>query len=141
MTNVAAVNWQTGAKTAIKVGDKPLGLASTSDGGLVFVANFGSNSVSVLSTASLSELIQVSTGRGPTACAVTPDNSQVYVTNSLDGTLSVIDVQSKTVIETIPIGQPGSAPYDIAIYRSAGGDVFALVTDRDLDRLQVFLVR
>ena len=139
--NVAAVNWQTGAKTVIKVGDKPLGLAATSDGGLVFVANYGSNSVSVLSTASLSELIQVSTGRGPTACAVTPDNSQVYVTNSLDGTLSVLDVQSKTVIETIPIGQPGSAPYDIAIYSNVAGEVYALVTDRDLDRLQVFLVR
>ncbi|MEA2063410.1 MAG: YncE family protein [Gemmatimonadota bacterium] len=124
----------------IQVGDKPLGLASTSDGSLVFVANSGSNSVSVISTALLQVLNVVSVGQTPTACAVTPDNNQLYVVGSASADISVVDISSKTVIEVVP--GIGLEPYDIAIFDDfSNGRVLALVTDRAGGRLQVLLVR
>jgi YVTN family beta-propeller protein len=89
--------------------------------------------------AGLAEVLKISVGQGPTACAVTPDNSQVYVVNSLTRSISIIDLLSKTVVETIP--NVGTEPYDIAFYERSASELFALVTDRALGRVWVFLVR
>ena len=136
---VAAVNYETGLAVPITVADKPLGLAATPDGQFAFVANSGSGSVSLISVAGLAEVLKISVGQGPTACAVTPDNSQVYVVNSLTRSISIIDLLSKTVVETIP--DVGTEPYDIAFYERSSSELFALVTDRALGRVWVFLVR
>ncbi|HUU26356.1 MAG TPA: YncE family protein [archaeon] len=136
---VAAIELSTDIITRIPVRDKPLGLCSTVDGTLLFVANSGSNSVSVISTVSLSPVTTISVGQRPTSCAVTPDNNQLYVVNSGSRSISVIDIGSKVVVETI--SDIGTEPYDIAIYEASDGRVLALVTDRGLDMLKVLLVR
>ena len=138
---VAAIDLTNDEITSIRVGEKPLGLASTLDGSQVFVANSGSNSISVISTTTLFVLNEISVGSKPTACAVTPDNNQLYVVNSLSQSISVIDIGSKIVIETI--SDIGSEPYDIAVYQSPGqeGRLLALITDSGAGLLKVLQVR
>ncbi|MEA1996858.1 MAG: hypothetical protein U9N45_04440, partial [Gemmatimonadota bacterium] len=138
---VAAVQWTASSITRIPVGDKPLGLAATSDGALVFVANSGSGSVSVIDADALSVVSEIAVGLNPSSCAVTPDNNQLYVVNSGSRSISVIDIQSKVIIETV--GEFGLDPYDIAVYEAPEAEprVLMLVTDRGADRLKVLLVR
>ncbi|HLA38834.1 MAG TPA: YncE family protein, partial [Candidatus Glassbacteria bacterium] len=136
---VAAVNRTTGAITTITVGDKPRGLASTSDGATIFVANSGSASVSVISTLLLREQLKISVGTQPVACAVSPGNNQVYVANRGSGDITVIDVLSKTVIETI--SGVAAEPWDVAFHTAADGTVYVLIADSASDRIQVLQVR
>jgi YVTN family beta-propeller protein len=64
-----------------------------------YVANTGSNTVSVVDTATHppSVVATVPVGVGPNAVAVTPDGKHVYVTNA-DGTVSVIRTAKNKVV-------------------------------------------
>ena len=62
----------------IPVGAGPVGVAITSDGTKVYVANSSDNTVSVINTAtSAVTSINVGAGSGPFGVAVTPDGSKV----------------------------------------------------------------
>jgi len=66
----------------------------------IYVANQGSNTVSVLSD---NPTVTVDVGGSPTALAVTPDGDFVYVTKS-EGTVSVIQTSDNTVTDTVDVG-------------------------------------
>jgi YVTN family beta-propeller protein len=85
----------------------------TPDGKRVYVANSGSNNVSVISTASDTVTTTIAVGTAPRGVAVTPDGKTVYVTNSGSGTVSAISTATNTVIGT-PIAV-GSAPFGVAV--------------------------
>lgn len=78
------------AAAEIPVGVGPVGVAVAPDGGHVYVANFGSNAVSVIDTATHTVVTTIPVGVGPFGVAVTARN--VYVANSGSNTVSVIDV-------------------------------------------------
>lgn len=56
------------------------------------VANFGSNSVSVVDLANRTTLANIPVGTDPTALVITADESKAYVTNSGSGTISELNL-------------------------------------------------
>ncbi len=77
-------------------------LSATAD--LVYVANVGSATVSVIDTASNIVIATVGVGSEPFALAITPDGARVYVANDGMATVSVIDAASNKVIATVEVG-------------------------------------
>ena len=108
--------------TAINVGSAPEAIAITSDGATAYVANTGSDNVSVIDTTAGTTnyntvTATISVGSAPYAIAITPNGATAYVANSGSGTVSVIDTtvgttNYNTVIATINVG---SGPEAIAI--------------------------
>jgi len=78
-----------------------------------YVANFGSNTVSVIDTTSDTIVKTIPVGRGPTGVALTPDGAFAYVANYNDGTVSVINTSSGKVVGN-PI-QVGNQPLFVTI--------------------------
>jgi YVTN family beta-propeller protein len=88
----------------IHVGSMPWGVTVTPDGSKVYVTNLGSNTVSVINTAT-NEVTAIGSGKNPYGIAVTPDGTKVYVANKADipGDVSVIDIATNQVT-TVPVG-------------------------------------
>jgi YVTN family beta-propeller protein len=88
----------------IPVGNAPVGVAVTPDGSEVFVTNQGSNTVSVIDTATNTVTATIPVGIEGSGVAATPDGSKVYAVNTRDNTVSVIATATNTVIATIRVG-------------------------------------
>lgn len=100
------------APPSISVGDSPQGMAIKPDGSRVYVANNGSNSVSVINTSTDAIVTTIAVGSAPVKMVVSPDGSRLYVVNYSGGSVSVINTSTNTIATTIPVG---SNPTDIAI--------------------------
>ena len=94
----------TGPYSRLAVGLVPIGVAVSPDGNRVFVANRGSDTVSIIETADEIadyEVTDVDVGTNPVGVSVTPDGAQVYVTNrgsdTVAGSASVIQTANKQV--------------------------------------------
>ncbi len=70
----------------------------------VYVANFDSDTVSVIDVSTHTVIATIPVGSRPFGVAVKPDGTRVYVTNYGGNTVSVIDASTHTVIATIPVG-------------------------------------
>lgn len=99
---------------------------------LVFVANIGSGSVSIIDLAIGKDLANIPTGEGAEGIAVTPDGRRVWVTNRAEDTISVIDVGSREPVAKIPAGE-----FPIRAEATADG-LFVLVTNAKGNSLSVF---
>jgi YVTN family beta-propeller protein len=83
----------------------------------LYVANYDSNNVSVIDTATNTVVATVPVGNAPTAVAVTPDGTKAYVTNYGSASVSVIKTATvafdpaNTMVKTVPVrwrrGHPG----------------------------------
>ena len=91
-------------------------MAITPDGAFAYVTNSSSNSVSVIDTATETEIATVPVGSSSPGVAITPDGTKAYVTNNSTNNVSVIDTATNTVSTTISVGD---APYGIAICPAA----------------------
>jgi YVTN family beta-propeller protein len=85
----------------VAVGTAPAGIAALQDGTRFYVANSGSNDVSVVSATSFTVLKTVAVGVGPTFVAADPGSTKVYVTNPRGFSTSVIQTVNDTVSATI----------------------------------------
>ncbi len=119
----------------IPVGTAPLGVAVSPSGDAVYVANSGSDSVSVIDPATNAVTATVPVGDLPTQIAV--GTTRAYVTNRGDDTVSVIDRATSTVVEVLtgfsePTGialtsddatvvVANSGGDEVTLYRTAGG--------------------
>jgi YVTN family beta-propeller protein len=102
-----------------------------------YVPNFGSNTVSVIATASNTVAATIPVGSGPFGVAATPDGGKVYVANQNSNTVSVIETASNTVEATIAIGgsnlsgvavsPDGRTVYVTSNNPPGGGNPFAFV--------------
>lgn len=90
----------------IPVGTQPAGIAVSPDGSYVYVADSGSNNVSVIDTSSNQVIATIPVGNDPITLAVSPDGSFVYVGNFTDSSLSVIQTSTNSIIATIPVASP-----------------------------------
>ena len=79
--------------------------------GRAYVANFGSDTVSVIDTSSNTVVATVNVGTQPEAVAVTPDGTKAYVANC-GGDVFVIATSNNTVSTKVVVG---GCPYDVAI--------------------------
>ena len=99
----------------VTVGSDPVGVAVNATTNKIYVANSGSNDVSVIDGASNSVVATITDPNAvaPVAIAVNPTTNTIYVANSQSNNLSVIDGASNSVTATIPIGtSPSSAAVD-----------------------------
>jgi len=96
----------------IDIGDAPAGLAINPAGTALYVANQGSDSVSLISTATNRVVATYRVGDGPSAVAVNGAGTRVYVTNRGDGTVSVINTVTNQVVASVPVG---SGPNGVAV--------------------------
>jgi len=96
----------------ITVEDNPWGIVISPDGTKVYVTNYGSNTVSVLSTATNSIVATINVGVSPKGVTFFPDGTKVYVTNFGSNTVSVIDTATNTVTATVNVG---GLPYGVAV--------------------------
>jgi YVTN family beta-propeller protein/surface protein len=101
------------ASTPVIVGADPMGIAVAPNGAKAYVANYGNNTVSVISlTNPGAPPVTIPVGSNPRNIAFTPNGAKAYVTNFSSNSVSVIDVSTNTVSATVPVG---AAPAGIAI--------------------------
>jgi YVTN family beta-propeller protein len=111
--------------TSVRVGLHPHAVVFDPVRGEVYVANTGSNNVSVVSTTTMSVVAWVSVGVSPEAIAYDPTNNQIDVANFGDGTMSVISDSSNIVVATVAVG---IGPSGIAV---SDGFVFVVNSGSD----------
>jgi len=104
----------------IGVGDFPLDVAFTPDGGHAYVTNADSDTVSVIDTATNTVSATITVGDRPYRVAVHPDGTLAYVTNYDDWTVSVIDTATNTVTDTISVGSGAGKGADHVVFSPDG---------------------
>jgi len=95
----------------IAVGEAPRGIAASSDGTRIYVANSRSNSISVIDTSvnRVSATID-NLGYSPEELALSWDDNTLFATNPRSNNVSVIDLASNIAIARINVGEK---PIDI----------------------------
>jgi YVTN family beta-propeller protein len=108
-TNLVAGNQPT-------VGANPIWAALSADSTQVYVANQGSNTLSVINIASQTVVATIATGNGPSFIAVDRGLNRVYVSNRNDNTVSIYDAAQAplTLKQTVNVG---NSPEAIAVLR------------------------
>jgi len=100
----------------------------------IFTSNIASNTVSAIEQGSGGAWTQtvIAVGQGPEGIELSPNGREVWSAHSRDGGVSIIDVATKKVIQTIPLGTKRSN----RIKLTPDGK-FALVSDLDAGDLVV----
>ncbi len=130
--SITKYNAYTGASGAsVAVGINPYEMTISADGTKAYVPNGGSNTVSVVDTATHTITATINVGATPFGLALSPDGSKMYVSNANDDTLSVINTTTNAVTATIASGvNPESITF------SPDGTK-AYVTDPYLDTISI----
>jgi YVTN family beta-propeller protein len=89
--------------TADEPVNMPFSVTLSPDEKTIYVANAGSDDVSVIDLNTNRGLAHISVGSNPRGIAVSPDGSHVYVNNVLDGNLSVINTDTLTVTNLVTV--------------------------------------
>ncbi|MFN0085138.1 MAG: bifunctional YncE family protein/alkaline phosphatase family protein [Blastocatellia bacterium] len=104
----------------LKVGNHPNDLAYGKDGRL-FVANAGSNSVSVIRNGKVIETIRTSfepkalAGSTPVSLAISPDSRRLYAANADNNNIAVIDIGNARASEVLGFIPTGWYPTAVAV--------------------------
>lgn len=110
--------------STVHVGNQPMALAVDPGTHVLYSANAGDGTISIIDAVSHSA-IPVKVGNRPFAVAVDPDSHIVYVSNADDGSVSVIDPAARLVTATVKVGR---SAYGLAVVPRAGA---VYVADRD----------
>jgi len=85
----------------LTAGDNPLELALTLDGKTLLSANSGSNTVSIIDAASMTERNRFQVGAGPQSILIDRNGRRAYIFNALGNTISVVDIGMGAVAATV----------------------------------------
>ena len=99
--SVIAVGASPTVVQTINVGDFPHSVVVAPNSSLAYVANGGSNTVSVISVATNTVTATIPAGTNPFAVTFTPDSSTAYVANVGSNTISVVDTATSSVLSTV----------------------------------------
>jgi YVTN family beta-propeller protein len=110
-------------------------VAAAPDGSRAFVANIGSDSVTVVDLDRGARIRTIETGKGAEGIAVTPDGGQVWITNRAEDTITVLDAKSLEQLAAVNAGE-----FPIRAEASADGQ-HILVTNARGNDLSVFSTR
>ncbi|MEL6148435.1 MAG: hypothetical protein AAFR56_02340 [Chloroflexota bacterium] len=94
----------------------------------VYVANAGSNDVSVIEIESGRALANIEVGANPRGLLLNNNNTQLFIHNTIDGTLAVVDTATFDTIDTIPIDTQFTLSADVLI----GAELFHNASDARL---------
>jgi len=110
----------------VVVGRSPKGVAIAPSGEYVYVADSGSGSISIVSTATRQLVGSIPVAAGPTTMTIDASGQFLYVTHSGGGSVSIVDLNTESVVsnvgvgiapETLALSGDGSRLY-VANYRS-----------------------
>jgi YVTN family beta-propeller protein len=104
------------------------------DGGLAYVTNSGSNTVSVIDMNMAVIQQNIAVGETPLKIDINPAGTLAYVTNFHSHTVSVIDLSTNTVIHTIPVGVN---PYGVVVTPDGSRVYVANYTSKDISIIDV----
>ncbi len=110
-----------GVTGTIKVGTKPYGVAYDSGKGEIFVANYGSNTVSVISDSTNAVVATINVGNSPIGVAYDSSKGEVFVANEGSKSVSVISDSTNALVTTI--SNVGNLPWGVA-YDSNMSEIF-----------------
>jgi YVTN family beta-propeller protein len=105
----------------------PYNVVYDSGKGEIFVANYGSDNVTVINDTTDAVVANIAVGGAPYATAYDPANGDVYIANANSNNVSVIDDSTNTVIATVAIG---SSAYQ-AVYDSGTNEIFVATYHSD----------
>jgi YVTN family beta-propeller protein len=80
----------------------------------LFVANAGSNNLSVIDLNTGLARAHIEVGANPRGLLLNRDNTFLFVHNALDGTITVIDTNNMEAVDVLPISNP-AVPVDILL--------------------------
>lgn len=86
----------------LRAGDEPREVGLTPDGALLVAVNSGSNSASVVDTASGTLVATVAAGDEPSALLLDRDGRRGYVLNRRSRSITVLDLATFAVVQTVP---------------------------------------
>ncbi|MCA2998606.1 MAG: choice-of-anchor D domain-containing protein [Rhodocyclaceae bacterium] len=110
LVGVLSFNHLPASAQTIAVGPLPSAIAVNPETNKIYVANYGSNNVTVIDGAT-NTTANVTVGTNPSAIAVNPETNKIYVANYSSNSVTVIDgVTNNTTTVAV-----GSAPWDIAV--------------------------
>lgn len=89
----------------VNVGSAPVSVTALPNGLTFYVANSGSNNVSVVSATGFTLVATVPVGQSPQFVASEPTSSKVYTANAGGGNISIIQTSNNTVTVTMPAPQ------------------------------------
>jgi len=121
----------------VRVGVSPAQLAVSPDRRSVYIANTGSNTVSVLNTNSntVANTIALPRGSRPVGLALSPSGRYLYTADGGNNRVSVIDARAGRVMTSVPVGaQPlgvAVAPDGKTVYSAnSGSDDVSVINAR-----------
>ena len=96
--------------TADEPVNMPFAVALSPDDKTVYLANAGSNNVSIIDLDTNKGKAHIEVGANPRGIAITENGANIFVNNVLDGTLSVIDtstlkVSAEVILTKIPLNE------------------------------------
>jgi YVTN family beta-propeller protein/VCBS repeat-containing protein len=141
-SQVATINANTTTNTytlasTIAVGTTPTAITLNADGTRAYVANYSSNTVSILNTSTTTPTVvsTVIVGANPFGIAATADGSRIYVANSGTNTVSVINTTTAT--PTVTSITVGANPFGLTmspdrslIYVANGVDTLSIINTK-----------
>ena len=96
-----------GQRIDLAAADRPVNLpfaaAVSPDGRTLYVANAGSDDLSIIDIPNGHARAHLATGRNPRGLALSPDGRRLFVDNVLDGTLDIFDTETLTRVATLPL--------------------------------------
>lgn len=113
---------------AIEVGVSPNGMLVDGDRNRLWVANAGSDSVSVIDLGRRDVIGEVPVARGPFSLTQSPDGAAVVAVGFREAAVTIVDAASLAPGATVPVGHPGlSEPHP---EWGLGDSVYATFSDR-----------
>jgi YVTN family beta-propeller protein len=85
----------------LNIGDQPREIALTPDRRILVAANAGSNTVSILDTAAMTEIGRVAVGVEPSTVLVDRRGQRAYVFNLGSNSFSVVDLANRVLVATV----------------------------------------
>lgn len=112
-----------------------------------YVANYGSNNITVFDKKSMQVVGMIATGRGPKGIAMDQVNKTAYVALSRDDAIEMIDISSGDIIDSLRLStgdnpqEPALTPdRDLLLTANAGSDTVSIIDTASLvevDRIRV----
>ena len=129
---VSRIDLEAGTVThTATAGTQPEGIDLTNDGEELWVSARGSDEVYVLSADHLSELAIIEVGAFPLRLLISPDGKHAVTSNLVDASVSVIDVASRELVRTIPVGEDAASAQVTLLFSDDGERLYVAETGTD----------
>jgi len=123
-SNVTIINGSTlKVQAIVTVGELPSAIAIGGPGGDVYVGNFESNNISVISQTTNRVVATVGVPL-PSYLTYDPANADLYVSSQGSSNVSIVSTDSESVVGTLDVGNTPELP--LSIYDPESRDVYAI---------------